>query len=253
MVTQAARVADQTYEEVPMPIPTPRSGRRVLVAALLAATTVVGLGGAAGAATLAGTPSHATVTFGSNLVKPNVGFGCGLYPTSAGNYATHASQCIWIQLSSGYTNSTVGSDSIPPGSGTLTTASVRIGATTGPMRFVMVRGFYNVDNGNSSCCVVLLQSKTFTPARNAVTTEKVNFPIVSNNSIVDGDLEVFDVLGLLVMSASTPIPSSTRPAGRSTPNPPTTSCSERSTPASAQLFYDSLGYQLEIRGSFVKS
>ena len=186
-------------------------------------------------------------------MKPNVGFGCGLYPTAAGNYATHASQCIWTQVSSGYTNSSVGSDLIPAGNGTVTTASVHIGATTGPMRFVMVRGFYNVDNGNSSCCVVLLQSKTFTPARNAVTSEKVNFPIVANNSIVDGDLEVFDLLGLLVMSASTPIPLANQTSRPINTQPADYELFGAIHAGNAQLFYDSLGYQLEIRGSFVKS
>jgi hypothetical protein len=216
----------------------------------LAVVLFVGLAGLAG-------PAGATSStkFGSKLAAPDVSFGCSVYPTTDGFFATHASRCIWTETTSG-TSSPVGSDLIPAGTGTLTKASVRVGHSTGPMRFVMVRALVPVDDPvESSCCVVLLQSKKFTPKRNTTTTETVDFPIKKNNSVSnpsgDDPIEIADILGLQILSSSTTIPLTAKTNRALNKQPADYEWFGSFTPGTAELFDDSLGYQLDIRGTYV--
>ena len=61
------------------------------------------------------------------------------------------------------------------------------------------------------------------------------------------------VLGLLVMSASTPIPLVNQTSRQIDTQPADDELFGAIHAGTAQLFYDSIGYQLQIRGSFVKS
>lgn len=224
---------------------TVHAGRLFLVATSMVLAVATGLGAPAGAVVV---PGPASTTFGSNLAAPDVSFGCDVEPTIGGLIPSGASQCTWTELASG-TSSAVGSDLIPQGSGTVTVARVRVGPTTGPMRFVMIRDLVNVNNLNESCCVVLLESKTFTPERNAVTTETVNFPIVDNGS-VHQDIEIVDVLGLLVHSARTPVPLTNETSRPLNLQPADAALFGPPDPGVAQLFFDPDGYQLQIQGRY---
>ena len=190
-------------------------------------------------------------TFGSKLLAaPNLTFGCDEAPTVNGLVPTGASQCIWSQVTSG-SSSVVGSDDIPGGNGTVTSARVRVGAVTGSMSFVMFRALINVDNFNESCCVVLLQSKPFVPTKNAVTNETVNFPIVGNHEIIDGNLAVVDILGLSIHSAKVPVPLINKTTLPINTQPADEALFGTVHPGVAQQFFDPLGFQLNIQGSFV--
>ena len=69
----------------------------------------------------------------------------------------------------------------PGGSGVVTTATVRVGAVTGPMRFVRMRISYQNGFG-AFCCSVEQVGPTFTPQPNADTTVTLNFPSASRPS-----------------------------------------------------------------------
>jgi hypothetical protein len=224
-------------------------GRFALLTPVLVLVSVFGLSGPAGALSL---PAATATTFGSNLPAPNTTFGCNVEPTAAGFLPTGAAQCVWSEVSTG-TTSAVGSDLIPAGNGTVTTARVHVGATTGPMRFAMIRALVNIDNLNVSCCVVLLESKQFTPAPNKVTGEKVSFPIVDNNSVVDQNLEIVDILALVVRNATTPLPLTNKTSRAINLQPADDALYGPIHLGTAQLFAGLLGYQLDIQGSFAPS
>ncbi|MGD0393855.1 MAG: hypothetical protein ABSC41_14575 [Acidimicrobiales bacterium] len=189
--------------------------------------------------------------FGSNLAVPNTTFGCSLAPSTSGFLRTDASQCIWTQGSNGAAKS--GSDIIPLGTGRLTQASVRVGSSSGKMEFVLLRAFINTENFNTECCVVLLTSKSFVPKAKAITTETVNFPIVKNGEVVDGDIEIYELLGLRVLSPSTPIPLTSETGQPLNRQPADDAFFGPFTPGTAEDFFGTLGYQLDIRGTYVPS
>lgn len=62
--------------------------------------------------------------------------------------------------------------------GTVTTASILVGPTTGRMRFVRLRNFYRNQagtNGVRECCGIQEYGAIFTPTPNSVTTVTLNF------------------------------------------------------------------------------
>ncbi len=227
-----------------------RRGRRRAATLTAAALVAVAAAGLVGVSSPAGATS--ATTFGSNLAAaPNVKFGCGQLPTVTGGFInTGATQCIWSQVSNGTTPT--GFDIIPLGTGVLTKAAVRVGSVTGKMQFVMIRALVNTENLNTSCCVVLLTSPTFTPAPNAVTTQVVNFPIVKNG-VVNNHIEVADILALRVLSANTPIPLTNETSKPINLQPADVALFGPFTKGVSELFSDPRGYQLDIRGTYVPS
>lgn len=97
-------------------------------------------------------------------------------------------------------------------SGTVTTARIRVGASTGRMRFVRLRNLYQNKagtNGIRECCSIQEYGAIFTPAANAVTTVTLNFrmtfeppPPATDFTTVIGQ----DRIGLEVLDSNTPIP-----------------------------------------------
>lgn len=96
--------------------------------------------------------------------------------------------------------------------GTVTSASIRVGATTGRMRFVRLRNLYQNQagtTGNRQCCAVMEYGSVFTPTPNSVTTVTLNFrmtweppPPATDFTTVIGQ----DRIGLEVLDPGTPIP-----------------------------------------------
>jgi hypothetical protein len=96
----------------------------------------------------------------------------------------------------------------PPGPGTVTTATIRVGAITGPMRFVRMRISYQNGFG-AFCCSVEQVGQTFTPQPNADTTVTLNFPIgfTPKPPPLDTTTIAFnDQIALQVLAPNVPIP-----------------------------------------------
>lgn len=98
------------------------------------------------------------------------------------------------------------------GPGTVTTARIRVGATTGRMRFVRLRNFYQNKagtNGTRECCGIQEYGAIFTPTANAVTTVTLNFRMAWEPPPPANDFTtviVQDRIGLEVLDTNTPIP-----------------------------------------------
>jgi hypothetical protein len=97
-------------------------------------------------------------------------------------------------------------------SGTVTTASIRVGPTTGRMRFVKLRNFYRNQagtNGISECCGIMEYGAIFTPTPNSVTTVTLNFRMTFELPPAANDFTTIiaqDRIGLEVLDTDTPIP-----------------------------------------------
>ena len=96
--------------------------------------------------------------------------------------------------------------------GTVTTARIRVGATSGRMRFVRLRNLWqNVPNSNdgSRCCAIMEYGAIFTPTPNAVTTVPLNFRMTWEARPPANDFNTIiaqDRIGLEVLDSNTPIP-----------------------------------------------
>ena len=96
-----------------------------------------------------------------------------------------------------------------PGNGTVVSANIRVGNTTGPMRFVRMRILFT--NGQSgydrACCSAEQYGAVFTPTANAVTTVPLNFTMIREPTpATDTKLAAADLIGLEVLAANVPIP-----------------------------------------------
>jgi hypothetical protein len=98
------------------------------------------------------------------------------------------------------------------GPGTVTTASIRVGANTGRMRFVRLRNFYRNQagsNGIRECCGIQEYGAIFVPTPNSVTTVTLNFRMTFEPPPPATDFTTTiaqDRIGLEVLDTNTPIP-----------------------------------------------
>lgn len=97
-----------------------------------------------------------------------------------------------------------------PGDGVAVSASIRVGATTGPMRFVRMRILYQAGRvPPQECCSVEQYGDTFTPTANTTSTVPLGFAMVEDHIPADNDINTIaknDVIALEVLDASVPIP-----------------------------------------------
>lgn len=94
------------------------------------------------------------------------------------------------------------------GSGTAVSADIKVGATTGPMRFVRMRLLYQNGVG-PKCCSLEQYGDTFTPQANTTTTIPLNFKMTEESAPPPTDTTTIianDVVALEVLDAATPIP-----------------------------------------------
>ncbi|MBX3221566.1 MAG: hypothetical protein KF795_13680 [Labilithrix sp.] len=95
-----------------------------------------------------------------------------------------------------------------PGSGTAVSANVRVGAVTGPMRFVRMRILFQNGVG-PKCCSLEEYGETFTPTANGTTTIPLGFTMVEDHVPPPTDLTtiaVNDLVALEVLSPTVPVP-----------------------------------------------
>jgi hypothetical protein len=96
----------------------------------------------------------------------------------------------------------------PPRAGRVTSATLRAGPVTGPMRFVRMRVLFQHGLG-AACCAVEQYGEVFVPAPNADTTVPLSFPITVEPLPAQGDLDTIaanDWIGLEVLAPDVPIP-----------------------------------------------
>ena len=95
----------------------------------------------------------------------------------------------------------------PTEDGTVESANIRIGQTTGPMRFVRARILYSEGTGQV-CCSVEQYGPGFTPPANAITTVNLGFPMTEDHVPVPGDPRIIanDLIALEVLASNVPLP-----------------------------------------------
>lgn len=96
----------------------------------------------------------------------------------------------------------------PSGPGTITGATIRVGAVTGPMRFVRMRLLYQNGFG-PACCSAEQYGDVFTPSANADTTVPLSFAITFERAPPPTDTTTVvaqDYIALEVLAPSVPIP-----------------------------------------------
>lgn len=97
-----------------------------------------------------------------------------------------------------------------PGNGVAVSANIRVGATTGKMRFVRMRILYQAARTPpQECCSVEQYGDEFTPGANSTTTVPLGFPMQEDHVPADNainEIAVNDVIALEVLDATTPIP-----------------------------------------------
>jgi len=157
--------------------------------------------------------AQAARTFGTDLNRPATntfatcfnGYDEG--PFAPYHFIPGQATCTWAGVG-GINN--LAESHVAPANGVITAARVKVGATTGPMQFVLLR-YYRRDNpadpGHPDLRGPFWQGESapFTPGANGTTTIGVNLPVRSD---FDPNLNayVFDALGLSVLAPNVPIP-----------------------------------------------
>lgn len=158
---------------------------------------------ALGAASLA---SAETVTLGPDLSQYSDSntVGCSTNPFSSSPLS--APSCTWASVGLGG-----GNPQVVFGSGTISQVSVKVGATTGMMKAVLMRSSAHLaGEGESgqvqvSCCTDVAESPPFTPAANSTTTIPVDLTASTEFNPQTSTLAV-DYLALSVMESGVPVP-----------------------------------------------
>lgn len=99
----------------------------------------------------------------------------------------------------------------PTAPGTVVSANIRVGAITGPMRFVRMRILLSnkLVGPERACCSVEQFGAVFTPAPNSITTVELNFPMVADHVPAANDFTTIaagDLVGLEILAPNVPIP-----------------------------------------------
>ncbi len=95
----------------------------------------------------------------------------------------------------------------PRGQWRVTSARVRTGPRSGPMRFTMIQALRSKSGaGGIICCTASSQGPVFTPPANSTTRVNLNLPAVNTTEIVDREqIEVVDYLGISLLNQSASI------------------------------------------------
>jgi len=91
---------------------------------------------------------------------------------------------------------------------TATSASIRVGASTGPMRFVRMRILFS-HRSQQQCCSVEQYGDVFTPTANAVTQVPLGFDMIFESVPPKEQLDTVvanDLIALEVLAPNVPIP-----------------------------------------------
>ena len=95
----------------------------------------------------------------------------------------------------------------PPSRGVVISATLGVGPTAGPMRFVRLRILNDTSIGGTgpACCSAEQFSDVFTPQANGLTTVPLNFPIMNDVDIATKTL-FNDWVGLEILAPNVPLP-----------------------------------------------
>ncbi len=191
-----------------------RRAARGLVCSLIGFTVLLCLAACGGGGGGAGGANNAERTIGlDSNVAPNSGARCfDGYPLQDG--VTQFPNIPFVFAGAGSCTILTFSPQDPGNAslGTVTTARVRVGSTSGPMRFVRLRNFFNNQpgtNGNPQCCAIQEYGAVFVPTPNSVTQVALNFRMAWEPPPPANDFTtiiVQDRIGLEVLDANTPIP-----------------------------------------------
>lgn len=147
---------------------------------------------AASAAVLAAAAPAGAVTIGPALNQtPAFGAGCEVVLIS--NLLPAPPSCSMFDPFTAQT---------PRGQWRVSSASVRTGPRSGPMRFTMIQALRSKSGaGGIICCTASSQSPVFTPAANSTTRVSLNLPAVNTTELIDREqVEVVDYLGITLLS-----------------------------------------------------
>jgi hypothetical protein len=158
-----------------------------------------------------GTSNNPVVQLGANLdgIAPVSNVTCSMgYPIQVNPtfpqpfYFTGQTSCLLVTFFDG---------AQPSAPGTVVSANIRVGAVTGPMRFVRARILVqNILTGpDRACCSVEEWGAPFTPTANGVTTVPLNFHMTADHIPPANDLSTIaagDLIGLEVLAPDVPIP-----------------------------------------------
>lgn len=187
-----------------------RYARGVSAIALLVAAGCDGSVGGAGGGGGGGTPTVVGPALdfpASNTVTCADGVLVQINPTFPQPTSFPGSpSCTYLTISAG----TAANQPVlqPSGPGTITSATIRVGAVTGPMRFVRMRLLYQNGFG-PACCSAEQYADVFVPNANADTTVPLNFPITFETAPPPTDTTTVvaqDYIALEVLAPNVPIP-----------------------------------------------
>jgi hypothetical protein len=163
----------------------------------------------------------AAIPFGTNLNRPP-SLAAGFCPDFVPFTPQVGLTCAWQSV-----NLQTGESPFPPaGTGVVTRISVRVGASTGPMQMVVLRGLRdpnlipsdpNAENGfpgsaNYVCCKAVAFSQVFVPTPGTTSTFAVNLP-TRNDLAPDPTTNKYvgDFLALQVLAPNVRIPAAADP------------------------------------------
>ena len=95
----------------------------------------------------------------------------------------------------------------PPGQWRVTSARVRTGSRSGPMRFTMIQALRSKSGAAGIiCCTASSQGPVFTPPANSNTRVNLNLPAVNTTEVIDREqIEVIDYLGISLLNQTASI------------------------------------------------
>ena len=93
------------------------------------------------------------------------------------------------------------------GNGTAVSATIRVGAVTGPMKFVRMRVLNAAGQLRPACCSLEQYGQVFTPAANTTTTVALGFPMTFDPGPSDEKMvQANDLIALEVLAPDVPLP-----------------------------------------------
>jgi hypothetical protein len=156
--------------------------------------------------------SAGAVTFGTDLNQPaNAPLSCGQGVLTQGApggpqfiFGPFGGTCMWTSVVVGSAAESL----TAPGTGTVTTVRVKMGATTGPMQINVVRFLFrqtgNPGSPELACCFLEAYGPEFTPAANAITSVPTNLPVVVEPTPPPNDTHTVAATDQLVLSSLDP-------------------------------------------------
>ena len=147
-------------------------------------------------------------TFGADLSRPaDSTLDCTIAPSSTLYVVpSGADTCTWWTTGSEGGADTSEGHVVPYGGGTITAARVKVGPTTGPMQFVVMRSLRHPGSLDyPACCFPVGASAVFTPAANGITEVPMNVATRHDTDPASG-INNYDHIAISVLEPGVPVP-----------------------------------------------